>query len=353
MIFKKIKIKGVTLKNRVVVSPMCQYSGIKGCPTNWHYKHLGKLVLSGAGMLMMESTAVSKEGKITHADLCLSNSQQKKSFSKLLIYLKSLNRIPIGLQISHSGRKGSSFVPWIKSNKALNKKNKSWTTYAPSAIKRDKLWPVPKELNNEKIKKIIRDYKNTARLARQLDFDALEIHMAHGYLLHQFFSPIANKRQDKWGGNLINRSRLLLEISKEVRKIWPKNRILGARITGKDYVKGGIEIKDAVYLTKCLKKIGFDYICVSSGGILPKTKLKFFKGFRTMLSKEIKRKTSIITRTSGLITDINQANRLLKNKNVDLIAMARTFINDPMWMYKAAKITKKNNFIPNQYLRCI
>ena len=176
--------------------------------------------------------------------------------------------------------------------------------------------------------------------------------MAHGYLLHQFLSPISNKRQDDWGGNLKNRCRLPLKIAKEVRSIWPKGRILGARITGKDHLKNGMNVKDSIYLANKLKKIGFDYVCVSSGGILPITNLKFYKGFRVPFTKIIKKNTSIITRTSGLITDVHQANKLLKNKSVDLIAMARTFINDPMWIYKAAKKIKNNKIIPSQYLRC-
>ena len=336
----------------MVISPMCQYSGYKGCPTSWHYQHLSRLVLSGAGMLMMESTAVSSNGKITHADLCLSNQMQEKEFNKLFIYLKKLSNIPIGIQIAHAGRKGSSFIPWIKSNKSLDKRNKSWITYAPSAIKRYKGWPIPRELTESQIKKIITNFKETALKAKKIGFDGLEVHMAHGYLLHQFLSPISNKRQDDWGGNLKNRCRLPLKIAKEVRSIWPKGRILGARITGKDHLKNGMNVKDSIYLANKLKKIGFDYVCVSSGGILPITNLKFYKGFRVPFTKIIKKNTSIITRTSGLITDVHQANKLLKNKSVDLIAMARTFINDPMWIYKAAKKIKNNKIIPSQYLRC-
>ena len=266
--------------------------------------------------------------------------------------MRAITYIPTGLQISHSGRKGSAYIPWIKKNASLNKKN-GWNTFAPSSIRRCKDWPVPIELKKEKINKIINDFKNTARKAKRIGFDALELHMAHGYLLHQFLSPISNHRKDEFGGNLKNRCKIPLIIAKEIRKIWPKNKILGARITGLDHLKNGIKIKDAVYLSKKLKAIGFDYICVSSGGIIPITNLKFKKGFRVPLSKIIKKKSSMITRTSGLITDLNQANKLIKNGSADLIAMARELVRNPTWIHKAAlKMKKTKGYIPNQYIRC-
>ncbi|RZO61568.1 MAG: oxidoreductase [Candidatus Pelagibacterales bacterium] len=351
MIFKKIKINKVILKNKITVSPMCQYSAIDGCPSDWHYKHLGKLNLSGAGLLMMESTAINNEGKITHSDLCLKNSKQEKSFKKLFNYLKKLNDTPIGIQLSHAGRKGSSFIPWIKSNTPLDKKNNLWQTFAPSALKKDKNWPIPKELNAKKMELIINDFKNTVRKAKNIGFDCIEIHMAHGYLLHQFLSPISNLRIDEYGGNLKNRFRFPLKIAKEVRKIWPKNKILGARITGTDHLKKGISINESILFVRELKKIGFDYVCVSSGGILTKTNLKFKKGFRVNLCKKIKKKTSIITRTSGLIKDIKYANKIIEKGSADLLAIGRSFINDPMLIYKGAKQMKIKNIIEPQYNR--
>ena len=351
MIFKKIKINKVILKNKITVSPMCQYSAIDGCPSDWHYKHLGKLNLSGAGLLMMESTAINNEGKITHSDLCLKNSKQEKSFKKLFNYLKKLNDTPIGIQLSHAGRKGSSFIPWIKSNTPLDKKNNLWQTFAPSALKKDKNWPIPKELNAKKMELIINDFKNTVRKAKNIGFDCIEIHMAHGYLLHQFLSPISNLRIDEYGGNLKNRFRFPLKIAKEVRKIWPKNKILGARITGTDHLKKGISINESILFVRELKKIGFDYVCVSSGGILTKTNLKIKKGFRVNLCKKIKKKTSIITRTSGLIKDIKYANKIIEKGSADLLAIGRSFINDPMLIYKGAKQMKIKNIIEPQYNR--
>lgn len=353
MILQNFKFRNKILKNRIVVSPMCQYSSRGGYPSKWHYNHLLKLITSGAGILTLESTAVSNTGKITHQDLCLSNKFQKKKFGDLIKFLKFYEKnVPICLQISHAGRKGSSFVPWIKSNTPLNKKNKSWQTFSASNIKKDKNWPIPKSLNKKEIKKIISDFVSTAIYANQIHFDGLEIHMAHGYLLHQFLSPLSNFRNDEYGGSLKNRCKLPIEISKKIRKIWPKQKILGARITGTDHYPKGIEVSDAIYLARELKKIGFDYVCVSSGGIYTKTNLKFFKGFRLNIASKIKEKTGIVTRVSGQMDDLKFANNAIKKKKIDLVAIGRKFINEPNFLFKYAKKNKIKKIINNQYLRC-
>tara|TARA_B100000965_G_scaffold400567_1_gene422710 strand:+ start:181 stop:1239 length:1059 start_codon:yes stop_codon:yes gene_type:complete len=351
MILNPLRIKNIKLLNRVVISPMCQYSSNNGNPTDWHYEHLLKLSRTGAGLMMIESTAVNKIGRITYKDLMLSNKENEENLKKLVKFIKKKSKIRIGIQISHSGRKGSSEIPWIKSNTSLKKK--PWKTVAPSPIKRYKGWPVPKELSIKEILKIINDFKNSAIRANKANLDCLEIHMAHGYLLHQFFSKISNKRKDKYGGSLKNRSRFLLEVSKAVRNVWPKNKILGARVTGSDWMKGGISTGDTIYLIKFLKAIGFDYVCVSSGGIIPKTKLVFREGYNVKFAKQIRRKTGIITRVGGMINNFNYANKLIKFKNVDLIANARKFINEPNWLIKEIVKRKKNrNIVLNQYKRC-
>ncbi len=350
MILKKIKLNNsISLKNRIVISPMCQYSGVAGSPSNWHYQHLGKLALSGAGMLMIESTAVSKEGKITHKDLALYNNKQEKNFKKIKKFINEISNIPIGIQVSHSGRKGSSFVPWVKTNAPLSKKENKWETFAPSSIKKDAHWPLPTKLTLSGIKKVKNDFKKTCLRAKRIGFDCLEIHMAHGYLLHEFFSPISNKRNDQYGGSLINRTRLLLEIAKSLRKIWPKNKVLGARITGEDHLDNGIKSTDSIFLTKKLEKIGFDYVCVSSGGIQTKTNLKFSNGFRLNLAQKIKKNTKIKIRSTGLINNINFANSAVKKKKCDFIAIGRRFLLDPHWIQKVEK--SKNQTIPSQYKR--
>ena len=350
-IFKKIKINGVTLKNRFVVSPMCQYSSVDGSPTSWHYKHLTSLVNSGAGLLMIEATAVEKRGKITHSDMCLENNTQFKKLKKLVKNIQKTRDIKIGLQISHSGRKGSTELPWIKPNSTLKKK--SWKTISSSSIKRELDWPHPKEMNDEDINTVKKKFINSSRLAKKLDIDCLELHMAHGYLLHQFFSPISNKRKDKYGGNLRNRCRFLLEIAQLVRKNWPNNKILGARITGKDWIKNGLNLRDSIYLTKELKTIGFDYVCVSSGGLVSKTDFKPRPNFNFNLARIIKKSCKIKVRVGGMLDDINFAKKIINNNDVDLISNARKYIYEPNFILKElSKQNPKNKIVPNQYRRC-
>ncbi len=267
MIFKELRINNVLLKNRVTIGPMCQYSSMNGKPSAWHFSHLQRLSQLGAGMLILESTFPSKNAIISKNDLILSNNLEKKSFKKLIKHIRRFSNIPLGIQISHAGRKGSSHIPWKKFNSSLSKKEGGWATYAPSSIKRDKSLPIPVKLDLKKINKIKKGFVNSAQLAKQSGFDLLEVHMAHGYLLHQFFSPISNKRTDEYGGNLIKRSRFLLEIAKDIRQCWPKDKILGARVTADDCLKNGITIDECIYLVNELKNIGFDYVTPSSGGI--------------------------------------------------------------------------------------
>jgi len=347
MIFEELKINDVILPNRVTAAPMCQYSAVNGCPTDWHYGHLSQLLTSGAGMVMLESTSVSLDGRITSGDLSLSSDNNFKSIQKLFGFLRNINDTPIGIQISHAGRKGSSYVPWIKPNVALTKADGAWPTVSASNIARDLGWPEPKKLSLAEMQQIIYDFENSAKASKNIGFDALEVHMAHGYLLHQFFSPISNKRKDEYGGSLKNRCRFLLEISKKVRETWPSNKILGARVTGCDWLEGGLTIDDCVFLTNKLKDIGFDYVCVSSGGILPVTNLAFKPGYQTHLSKEVKSRTGILTRTAGEITSADQINKIIKEGFADFVAVARKFIQDPRWLYKY-----NNKVIPSQYHRC-
>lgn len=352
MIFKKLKINNTVLKNRIVVSPMCQYSSKNGSPSKWHYQHLNNLSATGASMVILESTAVDKIGRISRSDMCLYNNTHEKKLKNLIKFLKKKNDTKYGIQISHSGRKGSSYEPLIKHNSPLPK-NKSWKTLAPSSLSRTKKWPKPMEMTKNQIKDIVNKFKNTSLRAKRIGFDCLEIHMAHGYLLHQFFSPISNKRNDEYGGSLKNRSRLLLEIAKELRKIWPKNKILGARITGTDHLKGGLSVKDANNLAKSLKKIGLDYVSVSSGGIIPFTKMKQKEAFRLDIANKIKKNSKLMTTMSGMITEHDIADYILKNKKIDFITIARILIKNPRWIYQLAKKKNIKNIIPIQYSRLI
>ncbi len=350
-VLKEFKISNVKLNNRICIAPMCQYSAINGNPSKWHYSHLGRLMKLGAGLMIIESTAVSKRGKISKNDLTLENKKNFTEFKKLIHFLRKISSTKIGIQLSHSGRNGSKTVPWIKSNFPLKK---GWETIAPSGIKRDKHWPFPKEMTKKDIKIVRENFISAANYSKKIGFDCLEIHMAHGYLLHQFFSPISNLRKDEYGGSLKNRCKFPIDIAKDVRKVWPKNKILGARITGYDWMdKKGSSVDDAVYLSNELKKIGLDYVCVSSGGIIPKTKVnKLKRGYQVFLAKKIKIKSKIIVKTTGMIKDIKHAEQIVKNKDADLVSFARKFINSPNWLIKELVKRNKKIEIPNQYKRC-
>ncbi len=350
-ILKKLKINKINLENRICISPMSQYSSDNGNPSAWHYEHLGQLSKSGAGLLMIESTAVSKKGRISLKDLTLFNKKNEKSLKKLVKFLKKKSEIKVGIQLSHAGRKGSAEIPWIKYNSPI-KNNKKWKTLAPSPLSRDKHWPKPMMLNLRGIKQIINEFKRSAQRANRAGLDCLEVHMSHGYLLHQFFSPISNLREDHYGGSIKNRCRFLIEIASAIRSVWPKTKILGARVSGNDWLKKGATIKDCIYLVKKLKKIGFDYACVTSGGILPITNIKFKPGYQVFLAGQVRKKTNIITRTAGMIRDLQHAEKIFSSKKADLVSFGRKFINSPTWLIKEKLKYKMKADLPNQYKRC-
>tara|TARA_B100000579_G_C22847086_1_gene865047 strand:+ start:3071 stop:3949 length:879 start_codon:yes stop_codon:yes gene_type:complete len=288
---------------------------------------------------------------ISKKDLCIENDYQKKKLKNLVNYLKKIKNIPVGIQISHSGRKGSSELPWIKYDTPLKKKN-SWKTYSASELRKDKGWPKPKKLSIKKISQIIKIYKQSAINSKNANFDLLELHMAHGYLLHQFLSPISNQRSDYYGGTKKNRLNFVLEIASTVRKVWPKNKVLGARITASDHLSNGIKISEAVNLCKSLDKIGFDYVCVSSGGIQKKTGRKFKDFFRAKFAKKIKKHTNLNVGITGLTNNFKKANGYIKKKYFDFIFVGRPFLKNPFFLFHDQYIkTKKFEKIPSQYER--
>ena len=351
MIDKPIIIGTKKIRNRIILAPMCQYMAKNTNPSSWHYQHLGKAMISGFGMIMMESTSISLEGRISKGDLVLSSKSNFKNFKNLIKFLKSLGNTPIGIQLSHSGRKGSSEIPWIKKNKPLNKRE-GWKTISPSGLKRDKNWPTPKPISLKKIRLIIKQFKNSANYAVSAGLDCIELHMAHGYLLHQFLSPISNKRNDEYGGDLKNRCKLPIKIASEIKKICDKkNIIFGVRVTGNDWVDSGLSTNDCIYLVKNLEKIGTDYICVSSGGIYPKTNLKFKKAYNSELSKIIKRHVKIPVRVAGDIQSISVADKILINQKADLIALGRSYLKNPNIILSSFKEKNINSYIPKPYLR--
>jgi 2,4-dienoyl-CoA reductase-like NADH-dependent reductase (Old Yellow Enzyme family) len=349
-IFDPLIIRSHTIPNRIVISPMCQYSAIDGNITDWHIGHYLQMAISGAGMIVLESTSVSKEGRITLGDIGLYSEKNESNLRRLILACKEHSNVPIAIQLSHAGRKGSISYPWMNSEPLSDKQN-GWVTYAPSGIPRTKSSNVPLELSVQQINSIKTDFIKSAIRADKAGLDCVELHIAHGYLLHQFFSPISNKRVDEYGGSLKKRMRIIIEIAEGIKKVWPTNKLIGARVTAQDWLENGLSIEDCIQLVKELKNIGVDYVCVSSGGILPITNLKSGPNFQVGYAMEVKKKTGIITRAVGQIRNYKDAQSIIESGDSDLVAIGRGYLNDPRWIWKASRHFGKQIDVPSQYER--
>lgn len=330
---------------------MCQYSAVNGSASDWHTIHLGHMALSGAGLLIIEATAVNPEGRITLGDLGLYSDDNEKALSETLKKIRKYSReTAIGIQLAHAGRKGSAHVPW-EGGEPLLENEGAWQTFAPSAISRDPSWPTPEAMSIEQIEKLKNDYVKSAMRADKIGIDLLELHVAHGYLLHSFTSPISNKRTDQYGGSFENRVRLPLEIITLMRKVWPKEKPIGARVTGNDWMEGGITTEDAVRFTNLLKLAGVDYVCVSSGGIIPKTNMPTHTNYQIDLAGMVKKETDIPIQAVGLITNPTQAEEIIKQGTADMVTIARAFLDNPRWVWHAAEKLGAKIPYPPQYDR--
>lgn len=331
---------------------MCQYSALEGSATDWHTIHLGSLALSGAGLLMIEATAVNPQGRITNSDLGLYSNENEKALNQVLRACREYSgSTAIGIQLAHAGRKGSARVPW-KNGGPLQPNEGAWTTVAPSALSRDPLWPIPHEMTLVEIEALKNDYLNTTRRAARLGIDLLELHIAHGYLLHSFMSPISNHRTDAYGGSFENRVRLPLEIAAALRKEWPVDKPMGARITGNDWLPDGITLEEATRFTELLKNAGLDYVCISSGGILPKTNMPSDINYQISLAEQVKKNTNgIAIQAVGLITNPIQAQEIISSGKADMVVMARAFLDNPRWIWHAAHQLGVKIPYPPQYDR--
>ena len=349
-LFSPIQLRSIAIPNRITISPMCQYSAVEGNANEWHMSHYMQMAISGAGMFVIESTAVSMQGRISYGDLGLYSSSNESHLARVIKFCKKYSETPIACQLSHSGRKGSVNLPWL-GGKHLTSDEGGWDTVSASAISRYDGGTVPSELNLNQLNCIRQDFINATQRAIKAGVDILELHIAHGYLLHQFFSPISNQRTDEYGGSFKNRIRFILEVVSDVRNIWPEDKPIGVRITAQDWLDKGSTVEDCIRLVLELKNIGIDYICVSSGGILPVTNLITGPGFHVNFAKKIKKNTGIITNVVGEISDCNMAQEIIKSGSADMIAIGRSYLNDPHWAWRAAVQLKEKVFIPNQYQR--
>ncbi|QBQ96238.1 NADH:flavin oxidoreductase/NADH oxidase [Paraburkholderia pallida] len=349
-LFTPLELRGVTLANRIVVSPMCQYSAVRGEATDWHMIHLGHLALSGAAMLCIEATAVEPDGRITPGDLGLWDDVTEAALEPVIAAIRRYSPIRIAMQISHAGRKASSHVPW-EGGQLISVADGGWLPHAPSALPHKADETPPLALDTAGLNRVRNAFAATARRAARLGIDALEVHAAHGYLLHQFLSPIANQRTDEYGGSLENRMRFPLEVFDAVRAEFPDDRPVGVRVSATDWVEGGWTPEDTVVFAQALKARGADWVDVSSGGVSPLQKIPLEPGYQVPFARKVKQETGVNTVAVGLITDPLQANQILEDGEADMIAMARAMLYDPRWPWHAAAQLGASVNAPPQYWR--
>jgi 2,4-dienoyl-CoA reductase-like NADH-dependent reductase (Old Yellow Enzyme family) len=350
-LFTPIRFRGLELANRIMISPMCQYSATDGSATDWHLIHLGHLALGGAGLLCVEATAVEPEGRITPGCLGLYSDANEAALDRVVRAIRTRSPIKLALQIGHAGRKASSEVPW-RGGQLIPADRGGWRPVAPSALPQLPDEVAPLALDREGIERVTAAFVATARRAVRLGFDALELHAAHGYLLHEFLSPLSNRRDDVYGGGLENRMRLPLEVFDAVRAAWPADRPLGVRVSATDWVEGGWDVDQCLVLARELARRGCDWIDCSSGGVSPQQKIPLGPGYQVPFSKRIRAETGIKTIAVGLITEPQQAEAIVAGGEADMVALARAMLYDPRWAWHAAATLGATTHAPEQYWRC-
>jgi 2,4-dienoyl-CoA reductase-like NADH-dependent reductase (Old Yellow Enzyme family) len=342
-----LPIRGVTLRNRIVMSPMCQYSAEEGLCTDWHLVHLGSRAVGGVALVMVEATAVTRDGRISPADLGVWSDEHVEPLARIARFVHSQGAVA-GIQLAHAGRKASTAPPWQGGRPLLEG---GWSVVGPSPIPFVEGGPVPIPLDEAGIDQVVAAFETAARRALTAGFRVIEIHAAHGYLLHEFLSPLSNHRQDRYGGSLENRMRLLLRVTERVRGVMPGELPLFVRISATDWAEGGWDIEQSVELAKRLKERGVDLIDVSSGGTLPKVSIPVGPGYQVPFARRIRDEAGILTAAVGLITEPRQADEILRNGDADLVFLARELLRDPYWVFRAQRELGELPALPVQYGR--
>jgi NADPH2 dehydrogenase len=352
-LFAEGHIGGLTLENRIVVSPMCQYSAVEGVVQPWHLVHLGQMMMSGAGLVIVEATAVEPAGLGTHGCTALYNDRQEEALGSLLTELRRLSKAKVGLQLTHTGRKAATrTIPERWRGEPLPPEEKPWKPLAPSAIAYDDGWQTPDALDEAGIKRVIEAFADSARRALRAGFDLVEVHGAHGYLIHSFLSPITNHRVDDWGGTARKRNRIAQEVVRAVRAVWPRERALGFRMNSTDWREDGSTLEDAVELAKLLEAEGVDYVVMSSGNIAPGIAIPpATPGHQVPFASAIKHNTGLTAMAVGMIMQPRQADEIVASGNADFVALARPMLDNPRWALHAAAALGDDIAYPPQYIR--
>lgn len=349
-LFSPLTLGTLALQNRIVISPMCQYSARDGAATDWHRIHLGHLALSGAGLLFIEATAVTPDGRISHADLGLWSDATEAALAETLNAIRPYSTLPIAIQLAHAGRKASTQVPW-QGGKTLTPPEGGWTTVAPSALPYAEDDPTPEALDKIGLRTIRDAFVVAAQRAQRLGIQVVELHAAHGYLLHEFLSPLSNQRKDEYGGSLENRMRFPLEVFEAMRAALSPEIPLGVRISATDWVDGGWDLKQSLAFVRALQARGCEFIDVSSGGLSPLQQIPLRPAYQVPFAEHIRRETGMTTIAVGLITEPNQAEAIIATGQADLVALARGMLYDPRWPWHAAAKLGAQVNAPPQYWR--
>jgi len=350
VLFSPVSFAGLDLPNRIVVSPMCQYSADDGCANDWHLIHLGMLAGSGASLVVVEATHVERRGRITHGCVGLYSDANEAALARVLASARRAGAAKFGIQLAHSGRKGSAQRPW-EGGSSVKADDDPWETIAASPLPFGEGWQTPREATEADMNRVREAFVSATKRALRIGFDAIELHLAHGYLLHGFMSPLANKRTDDYGGSFENRMRFPLSVVRAVRAVMPKGVPLGARITGSDWREGGLTPDDAVAVAKLLKAEGVDFICVSSGGVAADIRNPTQPGYNVPIAARVKREAGIVTRAVGLIVKPEHAEEVVAKGEADMIAIGRAFLDNPHWGWHAAKVLGGDVVRPPQYAR--
>jgi 2,4-dienoyl-CoA reductase-like NADH-dependent reductase (Old Yellow Enzyme family) len=348
-LFSPLTIRGVALRNRIAVSPMCEYSSDDGFANDWHLAHLGSRAVGGAGLVLTEASAVEPRGRISPADLGIYRDEHIEMLARIARFIREQGAAP-GIQIAHAGRKASTRVPW-EGGAVIPESEGGWQSVAPSPIPFRPGDPAPRELDKPEIRAIVEAFAAAARRAAAAGFQVVEIHGAHGYLIDEFLSPLSNHRADEYGGAFDGRIRFALEVAAAVRGVWPESLPLFMRISATDWVQDGWQIEDSVELARQLQPLGVDLIDCSSGGQVPNVKIPLGPAYQTPFAERIRREAGILTGAVGMITEPHQADGIIRDGRADMVLLAREFLRDPYWPLHAAKVLGAQGAVPKQYGR--
>jgi 2,4-dienoyl-CoA reductase-like NADH-dependent reductase (Old Yellow Enzyme family) len=350
-LFSPISLRGLTLPNRIVVSPMCQYNSANGSATDWHLMHLGSLSMGAAGLVMVEMTNVSLQGRISPRCASLCSDDNEAALKRVIDFCRTYGVAKLGIQIAHAGRKGSQQPP-AEGGKPLTAEQGAWETLGPSALPYGDGWPAPRAMTHNDIRQCIADHVQAVQRAQRIGFDVIEMHGGHGYLIHQFLSPLSNQRDDEYGGSLERRMRFPLETFRAMRAAWPADKPMGIRVSATDWVDGGWNLDEAVVFARELKAIGCDYMDTTSGGLDPRQKIPLSPGYQVPFGARVRREAGIATMSVGLIDKPEQAEQIIAGGEADLVVLARGALYNPRWAWHAAEALGAETAYAPKYRVC-